>query len=266
VFSLLSIERTVRPNPKALPARAQSSPAVSQRTATCGALLHACHAHLLQLQLFVEGRRPCGSVQQAALHLGTTAQGVVDGRRQEQEGAAYLWCWPLHQRLCTGVCPASHVTVFITAERMCSQNCESMYNAAETQSPRDDADPEGDPMKLTPFGEKVRHLRMRYDASLKSMAEALQISSSYLSGIEYGERRLSDKHVEGALAFFEGKATPMELAELQEAAERSKDLITLDSLSPDARGLVAAFARRLQEGDAPTPEIRKWIEKKGRVK
>jgi len=38
----------------------------------------------------------------------------------------------------------------------------------------------------------------------------------------------------------------------------------MDSLSPDARGLVAAFARRLQEGEAPTPGIREWIEKKGR--
>lgn len=121
-------------------------------------------------------------------------------------------------------------------------------------------------MKLTPFGETVRMLRMRYDASLKDMAEALQISSSYLSGMEYGDRRLSDKHIEGALAFFQGKATAEELAQLRDAAERSKDLVALDALSPDARGLVAAFARRLQEGDAPTPEIRKWIEQKGRRK
>lgn len=121
-------------------------------------------------------------------------------------------------------------------------------------------------MKLTPFGEAVRLLRMRYDASLKAMAEALQISSSYLSGIEYGERRLTDKHIQGALAFFAGKASAEELATLEAAAGRSKDIIAMDSLSPDARGLVAAFARRLQEGEAPTPEIRNWIEKKGRSK
>jgi transcriptional regulator with XRE-family HTH domain len=117
-------------------------------------------------------------------------------------------------------------------------------------------------MKLTPFGETVRHLRMRYDASLKSMAEAMQISSSYLSGMEYGERRLSQKHIESALNFFTGKATSEELTKLQDDAERSKDLIVMDSLTPDARGLVAAFARRLQDGDAPTPEIRDWIAKK----
>lgn len=121
-------------------------------------------------------------------------------------------------------------------------------------------------MKLTPFGETVRHLRMRHDASLKSMAEAMRISSSYLSGIEYGERRLSEKHIDGALAYFGGKATPDELAKLREAAEQSKDFIALESLSPDARGLVAAFARRLQEGGVPTPEIQDWIEKKSRRK
>lgn len=121
-------------------------------------------------------------------------------------------------------------------------------------------------MKLTPFGETVRHLRIRYDASLKSMAEAMQISSSYLSGIEYGERRLSQKLIDGALDFFRGKATPEELAKLRDAAESSKDLVVLDNLTPDARGLVAAFARRLQDGDAPTPEIRDWITKKGRRK
>ena len=106
-------------------------------------------------------------------------------------------------------------------------------------------------MKLTPFGNTVRMLRMRYDASLKDMAEALGIRSSYLSGMEYGNRRLTDKHIECALAFFLGKATAEELAQLRVAAERSKDLLALDSLCPDARGFVVAFARRLQEGAAP---------------
>lgn len=118
-------------------------------------------------------------------------------------------------------------------------------------------------MKLTPFGEAVRHLRMRYDASLKAMAEAMEISSSYLSGIEYGDRRLSQKHIDGALAFFDGVATAEELHKLRDAAEQSKEMVNMSSLSPDARGLVAAFARRLQEGAAPTPEIVSWLAKKG---
>jgi transcriptional regulator with XRE-family HTH domain len=117
-------------------------------------------------------------------------------------------------------------------------------------------------MKLSPFGETVRQLRMRYDVSLKSMAESMQISSSYLSGIEYGERRLSSKHIEAARRFFANKATPEELKALESAAERSRDFISIETLNPDAKGLVAAFARRLQEGAVPIPEIQDWLNKK----
>lgn len=117
-------------------------------------------------------------------------------------------------------------------------------------------------MKLTPFGEAVRMLRMRLDLSMKSMADFMGISSSHLSGIEYGEKRLSAKHTDRAVAFFAGKATDDEIAALQAAAERSQDIVDTSHLEPDARGLVAAFARRLESGDAPTSEIMQWIEKR----
>ena len=117
-------------------------------------------------------------------------------------------------------------------------------------------------MKLTLFGQAVRLLRMQYDLSLKTMADAMQISSSYLSSIEYGEKRLSQKHIDSVIAFFTGKATPDELSRLRQAAEQSKDVVCTAALSPDARGLVAAVARRLQEGDAPSPEMLQWIAKR----
>src|SRR5688572_23792646 len=78
-------------------------------------------------------------------------------------------------------------------------------------------------MKLTSFGETVRMLRMRHDVSMKAMAEAMGISSSYLSGIEYGEKTLADKYVDAAIAFFSGVATDTELQSLRHAAERSKE-------------------------------------------
>lgn len=115
-------------------------------------------------------------------------------------------------------------------------------------------------MRLTPFGEAARLLRMRFDVSLKAMAEAMAISSAHLSGIEYGEKRLSDKHIEAALAFFAEHADAAQLHQLRLAAERSKDVVNTAELDSDARGLVAAFARRLQEGSAPTEEIRQWLQ------
>lgn len=119
-------------------------------------------------------------------------------------------------------------------------------------------------MKLTPFGESVRNLRMRLDISLKSTAESMGISASHLSGMEYGEKRLSQKHIDSALAYFAQKgASSDEIAAIRREAEKSKDIVSTKDLTPDARGLVAAFARRLQEGDAPTPEIVKWIKRRG---
>ncbi|WP_338525633.1 helix-turn-helix transcriptional regulator [Pseudomonas batumici] len=115
-------------------------------------------------------------------------------------------------------------------------------------------------MRLTPFGEAARLLRMRFDLSLKAMAEAMAISSAHLSGIEYGEKRLSDKHIESAISFFAQHANAEQLHQLRLAAERSKDVVNTADLDSDARGLVAAFARRLQEGTAPTEEIRKWLQ------
>jgi transcriptional regulator with XRE-family HTH domain len=114
-------------------------------------------------------------------------------------------------------------------------------------------------MRLTPFGEAVRLLRMKYDISLKVMAEAMGISSAHLSGIEYGEKRLSDKHIKAAISFFEPRASADQLKEIRQAAEKSKEIINTAALTPDARGLVAAFARRLQEGAAPTDEILNWV-------
>lgn len=119
-------------------------------------------------------------------------------------------------------------------------------------------------MKLTPFGEAVRVLRLRLGLSMKSMADFMGISSSHMSGIEYGEKRLSQKHIDSAIAYFRGKANEQEIASLREAGEKSKDVVLTSHLSPDAKGLVAAFARRLQEGAEPPPEIQDWLQQKAK--
>lgn len=122
-------------------------------------------------------------------------------------------------------------------------------------------------MKLTPFGEAARILRIRLDLSLKEMAEAMQISSSHLSGLEYGEKKLAQKHIDTALVFFKSKtASADDLAKLRTAGEQSKSIVNTESLASDARGLVAAFARRLQEGDEPTPEILEWLAKQKKAR
>lgn len=43
---------------------------------------------------------------------------------------------------------------------------------------------------MTPFGKAVRHLRIEHEMLLGSMADALGVSSSYLSQIEAGKKPL----------------------------------------------------------------------------
>jgi len=118
-------------------------------------------------------------------------------------------------------------------------------------------------MRLTPFGEAARRLRMRYDLSLMKMARGMDISPAYLSSIEYGEKRLSEKHIEAALGFLGRIATPAELGTLRNAAERSQEIVNMQHLDADARGLVAAFARKVAEGTSPPREILHWLEDNG---
>lgn len=115
-------------------------------------------------------------------------------------------------------------------------------------------------MKLSPYGEAVRHLRMRYDVKMKEMADFMGLSSSHLSGIEYGEKTLADRYVNAAREFFKDKATIDELRALLRAAERTQTEINVAPLPGEHRRLVAAFARRLEAGQQPTTEIQRFLD------
>ncbi|AMO36421.1 helix-turn-helix domain-containing protein [Thauera humireducens] len=114
-------------------------------------------------------------------------------------------------------------------------------------------------MKLTPFGELARQLRMKNGLTLKSMAEAMGISSAHLSSIEFGEKKLNDKHTQSALDYFSVLCSPEQLGALRTAADMSKDFVSTEALNGDAKHLVAAFARRLQEGATPSDEFTRWL-------
>lgn len=115
-------------------------------------------------------------------------------------------------------------------------------------------------MKLTPFGEAVRVMRLKHGLSLKFMAEAMGISSAYLSSIEFGEKRLAQKHIDAAIEFLRQYCDASQLQAVQVAAEQSKQIIDTAGMSSEARGYMSAFARRLQEGGTPTPAILSWLE------
>ena len=41
---------------------------------------------------------------------------------------------------------------------------------------------------MTPLGEKLRHMRLIRNVSLKEMAEGINVSSAYLSALEHGKK------------------------------------------------------------------------------
>lgn len=118
-------------------------------------------------------------------------------------------------------------------------------------------------MNVTPFGEAARLLRMRLGLKLKDMADAMRISSSHLSGIEYGEKTLSESHVARAIDFFKSHhADDEELKALMRAAAKSQSEVQVGSLSQGQRHLVAVFARQLAAGRKPTNPMLQFLDTK----
>lgn len=96
-------------------------------------------------------------------------------------------------------------------------------------------------MALTEFGKAVRIARLQTDQTLLSMAEELDVSPAFLSGLENGRKKVSKKWVKQIRVFFENKG--YQIKELQELADISNEFVELDGLSMQQKMLVAGFAK-----------------------
>lgn len=101
---------------------------------------------------------------------------------------------------------------------------------------------------LTPFGKTIRKLRIDLGITLKSMADAIGVTSSYLSAIETGKRSVTDSLLKGTVDFFAQKGVKAE-SELKKAALESQQHvgINLNGSSQNAREVAIAFARNFDE-------------------
>jgi len=98
---------------------------------------------------------------------------------------------------------------------------------------------------LTPFGKTLRQFRLEKELRLLDLADALGVSSAYLSAIETGRKPIPDGFVARV-----GRAMPIsadELRLLRRAADRTKKEIKVDALPDEQRELLAAFARKLDD-------------------
>ena len=103
---------------------------------------------------------------------------------------------------------------------------------------------------MTPFGERLRKLRLEKNLTQKHMAQALGVSSAYLSALEHGKRGRPSWHlVQGVIAYFNIIWDDAE--DLARLAKLSHPRITIDTagLSPSATELANRLARDITKLD-----------------
>ncbi|MBO6758037.1 MAG: helix-turn-helix transcriptional regulator [Roseibium sp.] len=100
---------------------------------------------------------------------------------------------------------------------------------------------------MTPLGAKIRELRAKRGISLKEMAEALAVSSAYLSALEHGKRgRPTWFLVQRIIAYF--NVIWDEAEEIQRLAELSDPRVTIDTAGMDPKATELANQLALKIG------------------
>lgn len=111
---------------------------------------------------------------------------------------------------------------------------------------------------MTPFGARIRELRHERGVTLKDMAEALDVSSAYLSALEHGRRgRPTWALMQSILQYF--NIIWDEADELVRLAELSHPRIVIDTagLTPEATLLANRLARAI--GTLPPVQVRRLL-------
>lgn len=117
---------------------------------------------------------------------------------------------------------------------------------------------------MTPFGDRMRKLRAERGVTLKEMAEAIGVSSAYLSALEHGKRGRPGWHlIQRILTFFNIIWDDAE--EVVRLARISHPRITIDTsgLNPRATELANRLADEIGRLDgASLEEILAVLERK----
>ena len=97
---------------------------------------------------------------------------------------------------------------------------------------------------MTPFGDRMRKLRAERGVTLKEMADAIGVSSAYLSALEHGKRGRPGWHlIQRILTFF--NIIWDEAEEVVRLARISHPRITIDTSGLDPKA--TEFANRLAD-------------------
>lgn len=105
---------------------------------------------------------------------------------------------------------------------------------------------------LTSVGRFLRKLRIDNGEILKDMAEALGVSSSFLSAVENGKKKMPEGWLEKLKSIYSFTAEQSE--ELRTAVINTNDVVELNlqNATPGNRALAISFAREFDSLDAET--------------
>lgn len=104
---------------------------------------------------------------------------------------------------------------------------------------------------LTEFGKSIRKIRIDHGVILADMARTLGVTSSYLSAVEHGKRKVPENWIRLIAEKYD--LTTKESDELQETVERSrKEVIIPLGNSKEKDDLALSFARVFDNCDQKT--------------
>lgn len=105
---------------------------------------------------------------------------------------------------------------------------------------------------LTPFGKRLRILRIEREEVLFDMAQKLGLSSSYISSVETGKRKITENLLNKLRCCY--NLSDAEFETFKQAAEESRSSISLelDSASTEQKDLALSFAKKFNSLDKDT--------------
>lgn len=105
---------------------------------------------------------------------------------------------------------------------------------------------------LTSIGKFLRKLRIDNGEILKDMADALGVSSAFLSAVENGKKKMPESWIEKLKAIY--SFTSEQTEELQKAIIDTNDMVEihLQNASTENRTLAISFAREFDSLDDET--------------
>lgn len=105
---------------------------------------------------------------------------------------------------------------------------------------------------MTTFGKELRKLRIEQAVRLKDLAEAIEVTSAFLSAVETGKKTLPPAHLGKLVSFFGLKAKRASKLEALAAKSAKEVRINLARASNPSKDLAAAFARKFNSLDEET--------------